>query len=128
MKRLVSLLPLLFLLMVDCSEHEAAPTGNNSLVEYDEGLNLKIVSQTATSSIEIGFNMPGSGSYTLSVLNVTGYTIRAWRGTASAGNVGVAWDATNEDGTVVDVGLYIYELEAGGLTARKVDLLGGAGS
>ncbi|MBU8932530.1 MAG: hypothetical protein KOO62_00845 [candidate division Zixibacteria bacterium] len=128
MKILVLLLTLLALLVVGCSEHDTGPTGSDPLAEYDEGLNLKVTSQTETNNILIGFSMPAPGSYTLSVLNVTGYTIRSWQGTTSAGQIQIAWDGTNKDGKPVDVGLYIYELEAADLTARQVDLLGGLGS
>ncbi len=128
MKRLISILPLLTILVIGCSQDGVAPTGSQSLVEYDEGLNLKVATESDVNPILIGFNMPSAGSYVLSVLNVTGYTVRAWQGTASAGSIEITWDATNADGKVVDVGLYIFELEAGGQAARRVQLLGGLGS
>jgi len=129
MKILTLSIALLVFIAVSCSERGNAPTNNTPLTEYDEGLNLKVSTTTMPMPVtEITFSIPKAGSYHLNVLNVTGYTIRSWGGTTSAGQVGVTWDYTNKDGKPVDVGLYIYVLEAGGLTARKLDLLGGLGS
>jgi len=95
-----------------------------SLEEYDEGLNLKVSPVLSlVDGQQIKFSLPSSGSYVLTILNATGYTVRTFTGTASAGNVTITWDLTNDNNKPVKLGIYIYELVAGEYKSRVVTVV-----
>ena len=120
MIRYIASLLLMMVLSLGCS-NQPTNDGMLSLEEYDEGLNLKVSPVLSlVDGQQIKFSLPSSGSYVLTILNATGYTVRTFTGTASAGNVTITWDLTNDNNKPVKLGIYIYELVAGGSKSRTV--------
>ena len=123
MIRYIVLMLIIPAIFIGCSDQ---PTNNDivSFEEYDEGLNLKtnpILSLQEGQVIE--FSLPSSSTYVLKILNSTGYSVRTYEGTASAGNTRIIWDLTNDSQKPVKLGIYIYELVAGGFKARTVTVV-----
>ena len=116
-----TLLLLMLVLLIGCS-NQPTNDGMISLEEYDEGLNLKVYPVLSLQDGQIiEFSIPGGVSYTLTIMNATGYTVRIYTGTASAGITTITWDLTNNDNKGIKEGIYIYEAESGGgVKAREV--------
>ncbi len=66
------------------------------------------------ANTEISFSLPKAGDYSLKIYNVTGQTVKEFRGQGQAGANSVSWNA----GKVTN-GIYFYKLSSGGSTAAK---------
>jgi len=66
---------------------------------------------------EIRFELPGGGSYELTVFDVAGRRVTGFRGIGSAGANAVSWDGRDDTGANMGSGVYYYTLQAGGNTA-----------
>lgn len=72
----------------------------------------------------IDFSLPKSALVRVEVFNVLGQSVRTLLDSERrAGLHTVAWDGTNDQGTAVASGVYIYRINAGGLHASKKMLL-----
>ena len=77
------------------------------------------------SSTLIRYDLPAPGFVTLEIYNLLGQKVRTlvaeWK---LAGSYQVRWDGTNDAGEMVESGVYVYRLNAGGWAeARKLILL-----
>ncbi|MCK6560353.1 M4 family metallopeptidase [bacterium] len=68
----------------------------------------------------IGFALPEAGEVTLAIYNMSGQLVkRLVAGELSAGRHDLVWDATDERGSRVASGVYLYVIKAGEFTAQK---------
>ncbi|MCP4570011.1 MAG: T9SS type A sorting domain-containing protein [FCB group bacterium] len=68
--------------------------------------------------------MKEAGNYTLTIINITGETIRTYRGSADAGNIELDWDGRSDNGEQAASGVYFYRFDAGDfIDTRKMMLL-----
>ncbi|MBI5266936.1 MAG: T9SS type A sorting domain-containing protein [candidate division Zixibacteria bacterium] len=74
-------------------------------------------------STVIGFSLPQSSSWTLSIYNVTGALVREFTGQSEAGNIEVIWDGRGQSGNQTASGIYLYKLSAGSFTDTKKMIL-----
>jgi len=117
------LLLLILALFIGCS-NQPTNDGMISLEEIDGGMNLKVTPSTALQSgYVINFTVPTSGEYNLVILNATGYTVRSWNASVSAGNQSITWNLTNDDDRVVKPGIYIFEVAVSEGFARQVEVI-----
>jgi len=75
-------------------------------------------------STTIGFSLPVSSDWKLSIYNINGELVSDHRGSSAAGHHVVTWNGTNSDGAPVASGIYFYRLEARDFNeTRKMILL-----
>jgi flagellar hook assembly protein FlgD len=76
-----------------------------------------------TTTITIA--LPEASNWKLAIYNTAGQLVKQFEGAEGAATyVSVEWDGTNEDGTTVASGVYLYRVKAGSFTAtRKMILL-----
>lgn len=123
MAKYITLLLIMIVLSINCS-NQPTNDGMISLEEYDEGLNLKVSPVfSLVEGLRIEFSLPVSSSYVLTILNATGYTVKTFKGTASSGNTTITWNLTNDNDKPVTLGIYVYELVAGGFKSRVVTVV-----
>ena len=58
-------------------------------------------------------SLPRSGSYALTIYDVSGAVVRMWRGVATPGELSIPWDGRNAAGRTVAPGVYVYHLQVG---------------
>jgi hypothetical protein len=67
----------------------------------------------------IAFSLPKSGNATLTIYNTAGQLVRTLISTpVSSGAHQIQWDATNDDGSRVNSGVYLCRLEYGGAVSQ----------
>ncbi|NUM76974.1 T9SS type A sorting domain-containing protein, partial [candidate division KSB1 bacterium] len=68
----------------------------------------------------IGFALPEAGEVTLAIYNMSGQLVkRLVAGELSAGRHDLVWEATDERGSRVASGVYVYVLQAGDFVAQR---------
>lgn len=75
-------------------------------------------------STTIQYDVPRTGSVTLTVFDVTGRRVATlFEGTRVAGSYTALWDGRSSDHSQVASGIYFYRIEAAGLTATRKMLM-----
>lgn len=75
-------------------------------------------------STVISFQLPVSSEVWLVIFSITGRLVRTLlKGQNASGTHSVVWDATDDNGTQVASGVYVYRIQAGRFTAQKKLLL-----
>jgi hypothetical protein len=70
------------------------------------------------------FTLENSADWTLAIYNILGQEVRRFNGTESQGEVRVAWDATDQNGTAAPSGVYFYQVVTrDGALSKKMTLL-----
>jgi len=76
------------------------------------------------SETEIRFDLPSSGSYELTIYDITGRRVSGLSGLGSEGLNRVSWDGRNDSGIDVSAGVYFYSLQTdSGRSTRKMVLV-----
>jgi len=72
----------------------------------------------------ISMRLPAAAEWSLTIYNVAGQVVREFSGYSEAGTVDVTWDATDEGGSRVASGIYLYKATAGQFSVtRKMVLM-----
>ncbi|HDL01024.1 MAG TPA: T9SS type A sorting domain-containing protein, partial [candidate division Zixibacteria bacterium] len=74
-----------------------------------------------TTTIELA--LPQATDWTLSVYNINGNLVRKFTGNNDAGIVAIEWDGSNQAGTQVASGMYLYRIEAADFSETKKMIL-----
>jgi hypothetical protein len=67
--------------------------------------------------------MKDGGEYALTIYNIVGENIRAYRGHHEAGVVELIWDGRDENGAVMPSGIYLYRFRAAAFSDTKKMML-----
>ncbi len=68
---------------------------------------------------KIQANMAVAGNYELAIYNVMGQQIRTYQGYHEAGTVEFSWNGTDDNGSKVSSGIYLYKFRAGEFSDTK---------
>ncbi|MCK5125041.1 MAG: T9SS type A sorting domain-containing protein [candidate division Zixibacteria bacterium] len=69
-------------------------------------------------------SLPVASEYRVSIYNIMGQSIRTWTGHSEAGEITFEWDGTDDSGSKIASGIYLYKAQAAGSEAiRKMVLL-----
>ncbi len=74
-----------------------------------------------TTTIELA--LPKATDWTLTVYNIKGNLVRKFTGSDDAGIVAIEWDGSNQSGTQVASGMYLYRIEAAKFSETKKMIL-----
>ena len=78
----------------------------------------------ANAQTSISFSLTEAQPYKLTIYNITGQVVKAYRGQADAGTHAITWNGRDERGNPVGSGVYFYRLEQNDFVAtRKMVLL-----
>ncbi len=68
---------------------------------------------------KIQANMAVAGNYELAIYNVMGQQIRTYQGYHEAGTIEFNWNGTDDNGSKVSSGIYLYKFRAGEFSDTK---------
>ena len=71
----------------------------------------------------ISLSLPEASAWSVKIFNVAGQLVSEYTGNAGAGTVEVTWDGTDNSGSRVASGIYLYKAEAGAYTATRKMIL-----
>jgi len=74
-----------------------------------------------TTTIEM--SLPVAADWSLSIYNINGSLVKHFSGANDAGVVKIEWDGTNNSGSQVASGVYMYRFEASGFSDTKKMIL-----
>lgn len=75
-------------------------------------------------STSFSITFPQATTYTVTIHNIAGQTVRTFAGDATPGITTITWDGTNQSGRPVASGVYFYRLQAGDfIQSRKMLLM-----
>ena len=113
------------LVLCGCSSYEVTSSSDPAPLPPVDGLFLDVEVSYGPDNIEpetsITFVIPKPGWVRLEILNATGHRVRLLLDEELPGtSYSVSWDARNDDGELIESGIYMYRLEASGDVYSRV--------